>query len=93
MFNILQTVFKALALIAAVIGIVERPGDGEQKKKEAMEIIREKLPELIVLPQWARELFLESAFLGWIIDLAVWAANKYGFFVSSSGGETSSTTA
>lgn len=93
MFNILRTVFQALALVAAVVGIVERPGEGEQKKQEVMEIIRDRLPELVTLPEWARDLFLESAFLGWIIDLVVWAANRYGFFVSSNDGGVSSTTA
>lgn len=93
MFNILRSVFQALALVAAVVGIVERPGEGEQKKQEVMEIIRERLPELVTLPEWARDLFLESAFLGWIIDLIVWAANKYGFFTTTGDGETDSATA
>lgn len=92
MFNILRTVFQALALVAAVVGIVERPGEGAEKKQEVMDIIRERLPELVSLPQWARDLFLESAFLGWVIDLVVWAANKYGFFTTTGDGEAGSTT-
>jgi len=91
MFNVLKIVFQALALIAAVIGVVERPGDGEQKKREAMEIIREKLPELVSLPQWAKEMFIDSSFLGWIIDIVVWAANRYGFFTNTDAGGTVST--
>lgn len=90
MFGIIQSVFKALALVAAVIAVVERPGDGAAKKQEVMEIIRERLPELVALPQWVRDLFLESAFLGWLIDLVVWAANKYGFFTHTGNGELSS---
>lgn len=93
MFGIIQSVFKALALVAAVIAVVERPGEGEQKKQEVMQIIRERLPEIVTLPKWVQDLFLESAFLSWIIDLIVWVANRYGFFTSSSSGETASTTA
>ena len=90
MFGIIQSVFKALALVAAVIAVVERPGEGEQKKQEVMQIIRERLPELIALPKWVQDLFLESAFLGWVIDLVVWAANKYGFFTHTGNGKLSS---
>lgn len=92
MFGVLRTVFQALALVAAVVGIVERPGEGAAKKAEVMGIVRERLPELVSLPSWVREMFIDSAFLGWIIDLVVWAANKYGFFGTTSDGEAASTT-
>jgi len=93
MFGILQSVFKVLALVAAVIGIVERPGDGAQKKQEVIEIVRERLPEVVALPKWIEDLFLSPSFLGWLIDIIVAVANRHGFFVTSSDGGTTSTAA
>lgn len=90
MLGWIQTVFKALALVSTVVGIVERPGEGAQKKAEVIEKVRESLPNLIPMPKWVRDLFLDSKFLGWAVDTVVWAANRYGFFGHTSGGEGSS---
>lgn len=89
MFNWLKAVFQGLALVATVVGVIERPGEGDNKKKEAIDIIRERLPELVPMPQWIRDLFLDSKFLPWLVDTVVWAANRFGFFNSSHSGEES----
>ena len=81
--NIFKVVMEVIAIIVALVNIVERPGDGAQKKKEVVDLFIAKAGELITLPKWASELFLRPTFVGWLVDIVVWAANTFGFFEHS----------
>ena len=88
--TIFKIVTKAIAIIVALVNIVERPGDGAQKRKEVVDLFIAKAGELLTLPKWAADLFLRPTFVGWLVDVVVWAANQFGFFErSSEGGSTS----
>lgn len=88
--KLFSVVSQAIAIIVALVNIVERPGDGAQKRKEVVDLFLEKASELLSLPKWARDLFLRPTFVGWIVDVVVWAANTFGFFEQSNGGENGS---
>lgn len=78
--KLFSIVSQAIAIIVALVNIVERPGDGAQKKKEVVDLFIAKAGELLTLPKWASDLFLRPTFVGWIVDVVVWAANTFGFF-------------
>lgn len=78
--NIFKVVMQVIAIITALVNIVERPGDGAQKKKEVVDLFIAKAGELLTLPKWAADLFLRPTFVGWLVDVVVWAANQFGFF-------------
>lgn len=88
--KLFSVVSQAIAIIVALVNIVERPGDGAQKKKEVVDLFIAKAGELLTLPKWASDLFLRPTFVGWLVDVVVWAANTFGFFERSSGGENGS---
>jgi len=83
--KVFSIVSQAIAIIIALVNIVERPGDGAQKKKEVVDLFIAKAGELLTLPKWAADLFLRPTFVGWLVDIVVWAANQFGFFERSSG--------
>jgi len=88
--NIFKVVMEVIAIIVALVNIVERPGDGAQKKKEVVDLFIAKAGELLTLPKWASDLFLRPTFVGWLVDIVVWAANTFGFFERSSGDDSAS---
>src|SRR5690606_6162335 len=88
--KVFSIVSQAIAIIVALVNIVERPGDGAQKRKEVVDLFIAKAGELLVLPKWASELFLRPTFVGWLVDVVVWAANQFGFFERSSGDDSAS---
>jgi len=82
-----MTWFKAIAEVVAVlwalIQIVERPGEGAQKKTEVITKAKEWLAAAKDrMPKWLYELVASDTFLGFVVDAIVWAANRYGFFQS-----------
>lgn len=78
--KLFSIVSQAIAIIVALVNIVERPGDGAQKRKEVVDLFIAKAGELLTLPKWASDLFLRPTFVGWLVDVVVWAANTFGFF-------------
>ena len=40
------------------------------------------------LPKRAEGLFMRRTFIGWLIDVVVWAANTFGFFVPTETQES-----
>lgn len=84
--RLLDWIYRAASLVILAIEIVERPGEGAQKKEEATDIIIEGLQALVsggLIPGWVATVFGNKTFLGWLIDLMVNLANKSGFFVRS----------
>lgn len=77
----LDIIRDVLNLIIIGIAIVERPGEGEEKKKEAIRIIQELAKDY--LPEWVIKLILNEATLGILIDYIVGRLNKEGVFVHS----------
>jgi len=74
---------EIIAVIVALVTIVERPGEGEEKKQAVVDLFFEKATEHIKgLPTWARGLFLRRTFISWLVDVVVWAANSFGFFAT-----------
>lgn len=87
--RILDWVYRIASLVVVAIEMVERPGEGAQKKEEAVEIIIDGLNTLVeakLIPAWIAPIFGNKVFLGWLIDLFVSLANAKGFF-SRSGAE------
>lgn len=85
--NIFRVVTEVIAIIISLVNIVERPGDGEAKRQEVIDLFFEKGKEHLSLPQWASDLFLRRTFIGWLVDVIVWAANTHGPFARGSGEE------
>lgn len=84
--RILDWVYRIASLIVLAIEMVERPGDGPQKKEEAIDIIIDGLNALVeskLIPAWIAGIFSNRAFLGWLIDVFVSLANAKGFFQKS----------
>ena len=88
--TIFKIVTEAIAIIVALVNIVERPGDGVTELQAVVDLFISKAQELLHLPKWAADLFLRPTFIGWLVDVVVWAANTFGFFERSSGGENGS---
>lgn len=79
--KLFSAIGEIIAIIVALVTIVERPGDGEQKRQEVIDLFFEKAQEHIKgLPKWAEGLFMRRTFIGWLVDVVVWAANTFGFF-------------
>ncbi len=84
--RILDWVYRVASLVVVAIEMVERPGDGAQKKEEAVNIIIDGLNALVeggLIPSWVAGIFGNKTFLGWLIDLFVGLANAKGFFQKS----------
>jgi len=81
--NIFKVVMEVIAIITALVNIVERPGDGEAKRKEVVALFMREAKQHLSLPKWAADLFLRETFVGWLVDIIVWAANEYGPFGES----------
>lgn len=84
--RILDWVYRVASLIVVAIEMVERPGEGAQKKEEAVNIIIDGLNTLVeakLIPAWIASIFGNKIFLGWLIDLFVGIANARGFFQKS----------
>src|SRR5690606_34010177 len=88
--NIFKVVMEVIAIITALVNIVERPGDGAAKRKEVVDLFMSEAKQHLSLPKWASVLFLRRSFVGWWVDVVVWAANSVGFFEQSSAGENGS---
>jgi len=81
--NIFKVVMEVIAIITALVNIVERPGDGEAKRKEVVDLFMTEAKQHLSLPKWAADLFLRRTFVAWLVDIIVWAANTYGPFGES----------
>ncbi len=89
--KVFQAVIEVIAILVALVNIVERSGEGEQKRREVIDLFFEKGKEhLTTLPKWASDLFLRRTFIGWLVDVIVWAANAYGPFGESQNSERTS---
>ncbi len=77
--QILKIAKQILSAIILVITLVERPADGGQKKKEAIQLLQNILKEF--LPAWSIDLFLNQIVLGYLIDYLVDRFNAEGEFV------------
>lgn len=87
MLSIFRVVSEVIAIIVALVTIVERPGDGEQKRADVVRLFLEQAKRM-TLPSWAANLFLRESFVGWLVDVVVWAANAFGFFTGTDEPET-----
>jgi len=86
------TIKKAAALVILIIMAtmmaVERPGEGEQKKKEAIEAL-DKIDDVVTqgldFPVWAQSLISTGMTVAapMLIDLLVKVEGKSGFFAPS----------
>ena len=81
--NIFKAVMEVIAIITALVNIVERPGDGEAKREEVVNLFMTEAKQHLSLPKWASDLFLRRTFVAWLVDIIVWAANEYGPFGES----------
>lgn len=72
---------QILNLIVIGISVVERPGEGQEKKAEAIDTIQ-KMAESI-LPDWVVKLILNDTTLGVLIDYIVGRLNKEKIFEHS----------
>ena len=88
--KLFSVVSQAIAIIVALVNIVERPGDGAAKAQGGRRSVPREGRGTLTLPKWASELFLRPTFVGWLVDVVVWATNQFGFFERSNGGETGS---
>lgn len=89
--NIVKVVLEVVAILTALISIVERKGEGDEKRGEVIDLFMDKGKEHLSLPKWAADLFLRRTFVGWLVDVLVWAMNTYGPFGEdeNSSGEQS----
>lgn len=90
----LQHVVETIMVLWALIQIVERPGEGEQKKAQ----VKQKFMEWIervrpTLPGWLYQFLTKGPFLDFVIDTIVWAANQFGFFGHSEAQPSGSSSA
>lgn len=87
--KLFSAIGEIIAIIVALVTIVERPGDGETKREQVIDLFLEKAGEHIQgLPEWTKGLFMRRTFIGWLVDIVVWAANKFGFFGSTETQES-----
>lgn len=87
--KLFSAIGEIIAIIVALVTIVERPGDGETKREQVIDLFLEKASEHIQgLPEWAKGLFMRRTFVGWLVDVVVWAANSFGFFGSTETQES-----
>lgn len=83
MLKLFGIVSQVIAVIVALVNIVERPGDGAAKRAEVVRFALEFVDKHLKLPAWADNLFRRESFVGWLVDVIVWAANSFGFFTST----------
>ena len=87
--RLFHAIGEIISIIIALVTIVERPGEGEKKREEVIDLFLERAQEhLAGLPKWAAGLFIRRSFIGWLIDVVVWVANTTGFFKPSEGPES-----
>ena len=81
-----QTAQKVIGLLALVISLVERPGEGTAKKAEAMSAFRSVVniidKELWNAPDWLVNFLTAEVIVGSIVDFLVANANRLGIFTS-----------
>jgi hypothetical protein len=77
-----EYVIKVIAVIFAVVQMVERPGDGQAKKQEAVDAIQALLL-LLPVPLWVKAIFGIDAIIALLVDLAVKLLNKSGWFAEN----------
>lgn len=86
-FDIMPKVFSVVLSVITLIEVMQeiiKEGDtsGEEKHKEAADIIREIVEDAIdkgYLPEWA-DIFIDNKFLDWLITVFVKIAEWRGFF-------------
>jgi hypothetical protein len=79
MANIFTWVQMIISVISMIIMLVERPGEGQQKKDESIDAFIKAVAALPV-PAWVKLIFTSREIIGILIDLAVWRANKNAVF-------------
>ena len=75
----IESIRDVLNLVIIAIAIVERPGEGTEKKKEAIQLVQELAKDY--LPDWIIKLLLNEITLGILIDYLVSRFNKEKIFV------------
>lgn len=75
----IEGIRDVLNLVIIAIAMVERPGEGAEKKKEAIRIVQELARDY--LPDWVIKLLLNETTLGILIDYLVSRFNKEQIFV------------
>lgn len=87
--KLFSAIGEIVAIIVALVAIVERPGEGDTKRAEVIDLFMEKAKEHVTgLPEWAKGLFMRRTFVGWLVDVVVWAANTFGFFEPTEQSES-----
>lgn len=79
MLSILKTVASVVAMLIALVQVVEVPGHGEEKKGLVVDAFKQVLLEL-TLPKWLAAIFSSDKIVGILVDLIVWACNKIELF-------------
>lgn len=86
----LSRIAEVVAVLWALIQIVERPGQGAEKKEQVKAKFREWLALVRpTLPGWLYLFLSQGPFMDFVIDAIVWAANQFGFFARSEQGSGS----
>lgn len=81
--RILNLAFQVIAVLASLIGIVERPGEGAEKKAEVIEGIRAFVNASTDVPAWVRSIFGNATVLGFLVDFLVARMNAIKWVVAS----------
>jgi len=79
MLTILSYVQQAIAIIIALVMLVERQGDGQAKRQEVIDGVQLALAALPI-PAWIKTLFTLDAVIGVFVDVAVALLNKLSIF-------------
>lgn len=81
--RVFGVVSQVIAVLALLVQLVERPGEGAQKKEEVTTLYLEALAKLVAagtFPAWVQAVFGQAEFIGWVIDLVIGLVNRMGFF-------------
>ena len=76
--TILNIVQSLILIISTIIMLIERPGEGEQKREEAINGILTAL-DVLPIPGWVK-VVLNKPIIGLLVDISVMIANKNGLF-------------
>lgn len=84
--RIFETACQLVCVVALAVIVMEREGEGEQKKQEALQAIRQ-FKELLLSsdsapPRWLAAVLFSDVLLDWLIDRLVGTAHTEGFFIS-----------
>ena len=78
MSGILMIVSQVLAIVLAIVVAVERPGEGSEKRAQAIKGIKDVLG-MLPLPGWVMTIFGNDMVLGVLVNALVNTLNKTGW--------------